>query len=135
MGTGGDSVEIIYNLGNISDWLTAIGTIGAVIIALYLSNKDRKPRVRVRSSLSHLVDPTGVSKDPIHISIEIVNLGLVPIHLKEATIQLKRGSVDRMVYLDESHRVDRLLQPGEYHEHKLDYQEIKNYYTSENIKK
>ncbi|HJF34340.1 MAG TPA: hypothetical protein K8V56_21465 [Sporosarcina psychrophila] len=126
---------IIYDIGNISDWLTAIGTISAVVVALYLSRRDRKPSAKVSASLGHIVDNHGVSKHPVHMTIEIVNQGLIPIHLSEATIQLNSRSNERMIFLDGSHRVDKLLKPGEFYEHKLNYQDIRNYYKNQNKRK
>lgn len=33
-------INVIYDLGSIADWLTSLGTIGAVVVSLYLSRRD-----------------------------------------------------------------------------------------------
>lgn len=40
-------MEVIIDLGNIWESLSAIGTIGAVVVSLYLSRKDSINKVRV----------------------------------------------------------------------------------------
>lgn len=124
--------NVIYDLGSITDWLTALGTIGAVIVALYLSRRETKPRAKVTASFSHAVGPFGVSEDPIAISAEIVNLGLIPIHLKECTIALGKK---KMIFPDGSQNVDKLINPGELYQHQLNYEFIKTFLESEGINK
>ncbi|MCJ0933022.1 hypothetical protein MST22_17865 [Virgibacillus halodenitrificans] len=131
-----EEINIVYDLGKITDWLSAIGTIGAVIVALHLSRKDRKPQAKVTASFGYGVTNDGnVSTDPLYISIEIVNQGIVPIYLSEATIQLNKWTAERMVFLNGDHKVNTLLKPGEFHEHKLDYNDFKNYYLGKGINK
>ena len=130
------SIIIVYDLGSISEWLTSIGTIGAVIVALYLSKKDEKPRAKVKSTVSYVVGmEMNLPRTPIYISLEIVNTGKIPIHLAECTIQMSRFTKKRMTFLDGSHNVKRLLNPGEFYEHKLDYEPIYNYLAQSRIRK
>ncbi|WP_346216374.1 hypothetical protein NSQ14_11855 [Caldifermentibacillus hisashii] len=124
---------IIYDLGSITDWLTAIGTISAVIVALYLSRRDTKPKAKVSTSFSYLVYLYGVDDSPEFLTVGIVNQGLVPIHLKECTISM--GRKNRAAFPDGSHNVDRLLKPGEYYEHRLNYEQILNGIRHYNITK
>lgn len=120
-------IIVVYELGSISDWLTSIGTISAVIAALYLARKDDRPRAKVKSSISHSVSYDGrVSEFPLSISLEIVNVGKIPIHLAECTLQMSRFSKKRMAFLDGSNKVNKLLSPGEFYEHSLDYETIYN---------
>lgn len=123
---------VTYDLGNIADWLSAIGTISAVVVALYLSKKEAKPKARVNVKYNYFVD-TGfkIAEEPLNISVEIVNQGLVPIFLSECTIQTARN--EKASFLDGSQRVEKLLGPGEYYEHKLDYNDIKKYFVQRGI--
>lgn len=127
---------ITYDLGNISDWLTCIGTISAVIVALYLAKRDDKPRAKVKSTNSYGVTYGGdISRHPIFINLEIVNIGKIPIHLAECTIQMSRFNNARMAFPDGGQNVKILLNPGEFYEHKLSYEPIYNYLKSKGIKK
>jgi hypothetical protein len=40
-----------------AEYLTAVGTVGAVIVALYLSRKDRREKISVSVALHHFVGP------------------------------------------------------------------------------
>ncbi|WP_040286447.1 hypothetical protein [Sporosarcina koreensis] len=127
---------IIYDLGNISDWLTSIGTISAVIVALYLAKRDDKPRVEVKSTMSYGVSYAGdIFRHPVFINLEIVNTGKIPIHLAECTLQMSRFNKARMAFPDGTQNVKILLNPGEFYEHKLSYEPIYNYLRSKGIKK
>lgn len=124
---------VIYDLGNIADWLSAIGTIGATIVALYLANREVKPRAKVTFKYSYLIDgmKNNVSYEPVFISVEIINLGAVPIYLKEYSILTNKN--ERLIFLDGSHNVNKLLNPGELYTHDLDYKHIKQYLLHNNI--
>jgi hypothetical protein len=128
-------VITVYDLGKITDWLSSIGTISAVIVALYLARRERKPRAIVSSTVSYGISAFGASNGPIHLNLSIVNIGSIPIHLKECTVQVNKWSKDRMAFLDGSHNVDKLLGPGEYYEHTLSYEELRKFYVSKKVKK
>ncbi|MCM3396469.1 hypothetical protein M3638_01295 [Oceanobacillus profundus] len=123
--------SVVYDLGNITDWLSAIGTIGAVIVALYLSNKDRKPKAKVKSNVSYLVGPSGVS-GPVQISLEILNQGLIPITIKECTLNYK--GKNKMVFREGYSKVDKKLQPGDHYEHTIPFEPIAKLMESDNKK-
>ena len=127
---------VTYDLGNIADWLAAFGTISAVIAALYLSRKDERPRARVKATVGYGVTYAGeITKRPIQISMKIVNTGKVPIHLAECTISPRMSSKKRMYFPNESHKVNKLLNPGEFYEHTLDYEPIYKYLNSSRLKR
>ena len=42
-------INVTYNLGNLADWLSAIGTIAAVAVSLYLANRKPKPFLIIRA--------------------------------------------------------------------------------------
>lgn len=124
---------VIYDLGSIADWISSIGTLCAVMVALYLANRERKPRAKVTSSFLHLIYDSGPEKEPSAVVANIVNIGLVPIHLKECAIRV--GKNKRMVFLEGDHIVNKLLSPGEAYSHKLRYEPIREHFLRENINK
>lgn len=48
-------ITVTYNLGDLADWVSAIGTISAVILSLYLASKRNRPK------LSFDIDRDGVA--------------------------------------------------------------------------
>lgn len=61
-------MEITYNLGNITDWISSIGTVGAVIVALYFAIKEYK---HYMDSLNPLLSCQFFQQDGIlYLSIE-----------------------------------------------------------------
>ncbi|PEG95482.1 hypothetical protein CP361_00565 [Lactobacillus sp. UMNPBX10] len=38
-------VNITYNLGDLADWVSAIGTVAAVVVSLCLANRRYKPKI------------------------------------------------------------------------------------------
>lgn len=63
------SQEIIYDLGNLADWLSAIGSIGALFYAIYLARRDSKAKLEINVGLRtilnfrHLYNPdTGITE-------------------------------------------------------------------------
>jgi len=63
-----------YVICNIPEWLSAIGTLLAVIVALYFSRKRRKIECDFESKVSIIYNQSG-SKSFKVISISIVNVG------------------------------------------------------------
>lgn len=127
-------MKVVYDLGNIADWVSAIGTVSAVVVALYLANRDKKPRAKVSSSYSYAFNQIdGMSPEPISITIDIVNQGTMPIYLSECTIQISKRNTDRLNFRDGHHNVKKLLNPGEFYEHTLDYQQIKPAFADRNM--
>ncbi|NLY44633.1 MAG: hypothetical protein GX053_01370 [Tissierella sp.] len=124
---------IIYDLGNIADWLSAIGTLSAVIVALYLANREHKPRAKVTAKYSHIVYDTGIERVPYAICVDIANIGSMPIYLKECTFKV--GKNQRMIFNRGDHNVDKLLSIGEMYSHELSYEPIREYFIQRNIKK
>lgn len=51
--------SVIYDLGNVTDWLTAVGTVGAIIVSLWIALRSSRERVDislyVRNSFLHIV--------------------------------------------------------------------------------
>lgn len=43
-------VNVTYNLGNLADWVSAIATLAAVFVSLYLANRKNKPFLVIKSA-------------------------------------------------------------------------------------
>lgn len=65
-------------INSFAPWLSALGTISAVIVALYLSSKDR-PKLRVSADTRILLDEG--ENYPEYLIIEAVNIGIRPIKI------------------------------------------------------
>lgn len=124
-------MKVVYDLGNLAEWLTAVGTISAVITSLYLASANKKPKAKVKSFIGYgVLDHGGLSKYPYSISANITNTGSVPIHLKKCTLEYKGNE---MFFPDNSHSIDHYLKPGESIEHTLPFEGIYNYMVKENM--
>lgn len=66
-------MNIIIDLGNIWEMLSAIGTIGAVVLSLWLSRRNELPRLYVHYCMNYSSDLV----EKTHI-FEIVNIGTIP---------------------------------------------------------
>ena len=126
----------VYDLGSLADWIVAFGTLSAVIVALYLANRDRKPRAVINSSVSYALSGPDISPYPLRLNISIVNIGTVPIHLKECSLQLSKRSKEKLVFFTGNpHMVDKLLGPGEHYEHSLPYDNLRRFYLDRGKRK
>lgn len=119
----------VYDLGSLADWVVAFGTVSAVIVALYLANRDRKPRAVITSSVSYPVTGPELSPYPLTLNLSIVNIGSIPIHLKECSLQLSKRPKKKLAFLTGNpHIVDKLLVPGEHYVHSLPYDNLRGFY-------
>lgn len=64
-------------INSFAPWFSAVGTISAVIVALYLSRKDR-PKLKVKADIQILIS-NEIKDRPRYLTIEIVNIGVRPI--------------------------------------------------------
>ncbi|ARN89125.1 hypothetical protein AZI09_00240 [Levilactobacillus brevis] len=65
------------NLGSLADWLSAIGTIGAVIVSLFLANRKDRPKF----SIVLVRNPIGLAVGTFGAIIEVQNNGNLPINV------------------------------------------------------
>ena len=68
-----DSTQVDI-LNRVPDWITAVGTLLAVIVALYLARRDRLIRCVVNTNIYVLVDPTQANH-PTFVTILVTNIG------------------------------------------------------------
>ena len=62
----------------VGTWLSSIGTIAAVIVALYLARRTERVRLRIQVGLRVMIVGDG-SPPEDHLSIEVTNLGERPV--------------------------------------------------------
>ncbi|KZK37687.1 hypothetical protein P7266_1088 [Lactococcus cremoris] len=110
---------MIVDFGNVWDALTAIGTMGAVIISLYLTRKDYKKKLRIDYWVSYKI--LSGEKFPIWC-IDVTNTGVIPVKIYEIGVYQRsnffkrRRSIPFLVPRDleqESSKLPVLIQPQE----------------------
>ena len=118
----------VYDLGNIAEWVSAVGTVSAVIVALFLARKEVKPKAKVFVSFQYIVShENNISDNPINYAIDIVNIGRVSIHLQECSVEIKKffkKSNHKLTFFDGSGNIDKILSPGESYSTTLPYKEV-----------
>lgn len=62
-------------INSFSSWLSAFGTIAAVIVALYLARIDKRVRLEVSAGIRLIVTPGVPGPHPEYLAIRIVNIG------------------------------------------------------------
>ena len=61
-------------INSFAEWLSAIGTLAAVIVALYLARRDSRIRLKVVVGIRVILQ-SGVDERPEFFSIDVTNLG------------------------------------------------------------
>src|SRR6266571_2505151 len=63
-------------INSFADWFSAFGTIGAVIVALYLASRDRMIRLKVNAGIRLLLSETrSVHNNDGYMNISVTNIG------------------------------------------------------------
>jgi hypothetical protein len=62
-------------INSFADWLSALGTVSAVILALYLARRDKNVRLEVSAGHRIVVTPGTEGPYPEYLMIRIVNIG------------------------------------------------------------
>jgi len=75
-------------------WLSSIGTIAAVIVALYLASLTERVRLRIQVGLRVMIVGDG-SPPEDHLSIEVTNLGERPVTINSVVGQSPGGKAER----------------------------------------
>ena len=86
LGLGKAQWELIDSFSN---WLSAIGTIAAVVVSLWLASRSSRPRAKVRVGHRLIIQAGAKGKYPEVIVFSIVNTGERPIRV--TTIGWKLG--------------------------------------------
>lgn len=61
--------------GSVADWVSGLGSLAAVIVALYLARQDRRLNLEVAAQHSLLVSELGTPPWPQYLSVRITNHG------------------------------------------------------------
>jgi hypothetical protein len=83
--------EVVNGFAN---WLVAIGTIAAVVVALRLARKQDKPRVALRAEVSWGWFAKGSEKNREYLSVSAVNVGDRPMTVSH--LSLRFGSLRKV---------------------------------------
>ena len=63
-------------INTFAPWLSAIGTISAVMVSLFLARKD-KPKLKTNTSIKVLISEM-FDNNPRYLIIEVANIGIRP---------------------------------------------------------
>lgn len=77
-------VNVTYNLGDMADWVSAIGTLLAVITSVYLANRHRKPFLSFYAHYEPKLtgeEAKNISNNYAYISVNITNYANYPVVL------------------------------------------------------
>ena len=67
-----------------AEYLTAIGTVGAVIVALYLSGKDRREKINVEAAIHHFIPPGKTWGESIRLyGLTATNMGFATLTVQK----------------------------------------------------
>lgn len=66
------------------DWLSGVGTVGAVIVALWLARRGNSVRLRVVPKIAFPVG--GIARQPHRLCIEVTNLSTFPVTITEVGV-------------------------------------------------
>ncbi|MBL8494118.1 MAG: hypothetical protein JNM37_07655 [Rhodocyclaceae bacterium] len=61
--------------GSVADWVSGLGSFGAVAVALYLAGQDRRLNLKVTAQHSVLVSSVGTPPWPEYLSVRVTNHG------------------------------------------------------------
>ena len=84
-------INVIYDLGSIADWLTSLGTIGAVVVSLYLSRRDSTYNAKLSFDAKTLMFAEKTEFRINAVTFSIKNKSKFPMKIEEfGFIQLNR---------------------------------------------
>lgn len=76
--------EIVNGFAN---WLSAIGTIAAVVVALWLARRQDQPRVAIQAEVSLVWFEKGSEKNREYLSVYAVNVGDRPVTISHLSLR------------------------------------------------
>lgn len=86
-------VTVTYDLGNLADWVSALATVAAVIVSLYLANYRDRPKILITFSDKNDCRVTNKGFRPVELKIKLPGysfydtLPLQPMHSKIENIK------------------------------------------------
>jgi hypothetical protein len=100
-----------------AQYLTAVGTIGAVIVALYLSGKDRREKISVSAAIHYLVEPGQTLAEGIRLfGIGATNVGYATVTVQNLCwrVGMFRKTVLYIDPLGSGERPPKILRRGDW---------------------
>ena len=76
--------EIVNGFAN---WLAALGTIAAVVVALWLAYRQDKPRLILQADISLVWVEKGTEKNREYLSVRAINVGDKPVTITRLSIR------------------------------------------------
>lgn len=66
-------ITVTYNLGDLADWVSALATVAAVIVSLYLANRRDKPRILITfiDRKQDICRITNKSSQPVELKLKL----------------------------------------------------------------
>ena len=64
-------VTVTYDLGNLADWVSALATVAAVIVSLYLANYRDRPKILITFSDKNDCRVTNKGFRPVELKIKL----------------------------------------------------------------
>ncbi|EMC52195.1 hypothetical protein LGX01_04220 [Streptococcus mutans] len=89
-------MKVIIDLGNIWEALSAIGTIGAVVVSLYLSRKDSINKIRVSTQVTI---PVGSLDKKIYTNVTITNVGRQEVIITQVGVTHSRYAKKKFAFI------------------------------------
>ena len=89
-------MNIVINLGNVWEALSAIGTIGAVVVSLYLSRKDSINKIRVSTQV---IIPVGSLDKKIYTNVTITNVGRQEVIITQIGVTHSRYAKKKFAFI------------------------------------
>jgi hypothetical protein len=110
-GVGKAQWELINSFAN---WLSAIGTLAAVIVALYLAYRAARPKVQLSVGHRIIIEPGTKGPTPEFVMFKVVNAGDRPVRItqigwkvglyrKRYAVQMYEASLSSKLPVDLSH--------------------------------
>jgi len=86
--------NITYDLGNLADWISAIGTIGALFFAIFLATKDTRTKIEI-TIINDRRRMLLNEKNPDTYEICVVNTRSRVIHLRSMSMYVKERNKEK----------------------------------------
>ena len=92
----GKDMNIVINLGNVWEALSAIGTVGAVIVSLYLTRRDTVNKVKVSTTVAL---PVGSLDKTIYTNVTVTNTGRQEVIITQVGVTHSKFSKGKFAFV------------------------------------
>lgn len=91
-------INVSIDFGNVWEILTAVGTVGAVIVSLLFARLDRKKDIKIKVTFVYYLYANGGMTDDPNLGIELINNSKIKIKIKEVGV-IKKGHSKRLPFM------------------------------------